>query len=249
MSASPELAVIVPVYNEQDIIGKVVDDWLGTLDSLGVDYRIHVYNDGSRDGTSDVVRLRALKHDRVILHEKPNTGHGPTILQGYRENCGAEWLFQVDSDDEMAPGPFRELWARRMDFDFLCGRRVGYVQPLARRIVSFVSRVVVWSVYGNGVHDVNVPYRLMRSSALRSSFHDMPADTFAPNVILTGMACLKRLRIFEMPVTYRFRSTGEGSLNRLKLFKSACRSFLQTIVFRLRPGTSARPRGPDKSAR
>lgn len=234
MSNTPELAVIIPVYNEQDIIGKVLDDWSRELDRLGIDFRIHAYNDGSKDGTAGVLSRYSSMHGRVIAHDKPNTGHGPTILLGYCENSDSEWLFQIDSDDEMGPESFEELWRRRGEFDFLCGSRKGHDQPLTRKAVSSVSRLVVRSIYGRGVYDVNVPYRLMRSSVFSGWFGRVPSDTFAPNVILTGMACLKKIRMFEVPVKHKTRSTGEVSLKRMKLLKSAGKSFFQTVAFRSR---------------
>lgn len=76
-------------------------------------------------------------------------------------------MFQVDSDDEMGPELFGELWARRKNHDFLVGIRDGRVQALPRKIVSFVSRLCVRVFYGKSAWDVNAPYRLMRCSAFK----------------------------------------------------------------------------------
>ena len=54
-------------------------------------------------------------------------------------------------------------------------------------------------------------------------------DAFAPNVILTGLACRAGLRIVEVPVPYRSRRTGASSIARLKLLRAAALSFLQTV--------------------
>ena len=60
----------------------------------------------------------------LIVHDKLNSGHGPTILQAYRENSDADWIFQTDSDDEIGPEQFEDLWRSRDNYDFLIGRRV-----------------------------------------------------------------------------------------------------------------------------
>ena len=228
-----DLIVVMPVYNEEGAIGSVLDSWVAKLDSMQLDYEIHPYNDGSKDRTADILAACAAKHPgKIVAHNKPNSGHGPTILQGYRENAEkAEWLFQIDSDDEMTPDSFDQLWNKRENCDFLTGQRDGRKQALPRKIISAVSRLSVRIFYGKSVWDVNTPYRLMRTAVFKEVFEAIPADTFAPNVILSGMAARKKFRCFEMPVPQRDRRTGEVSIKKWKLFKAAVRSFSQTIRF------------------
>ena len=229
------LIIVMPVYNEEGAIGTVLDKWVAKLDSmpdLG-SYEIHAYNDGSRDHTAEILAGCAARHEgKVVVHNKVNSGHGPTILQGYRENADrAEWLFQIDSDDEMTPDCFDQLWEKREENDFLIGIRDGRKQALPRKVISFVSRLSVRIFYGKSVWDVNSPYRLMRSSVFREIYAAIPADTFAPNVIISGMAARNGFRCYEMPVPQRDRQTGEVSIKKWKLLKAAMKSFRQTILF------------------
>ena len=238
-----DLCVVVPVYNEEGAIENVLREWTAMLDGLGISYEIHAWNDGSRDATGAILaRCAAASGGRVVARDKPNSGHGPTILGGYRIAADrAEWVFQIDSDDEMGPDSFPDLWNRREHFDFLLGRRDGRVQPLPRKIVSFVSRLSIRLFYGRGgVWDVNSPYRLMRSSVFRPFFQAVPGNTFAPNVILSGLAARYRLRCLETPVPQHDRTTGEVSIKKWKLLKAAARSFRQTIAFACRrvPGVA-----------
>ena len=231
-----DLAVVIPVYNEEACIVPVLEKWTAALDRLGIDYRIDAYNDGSRDNSLAV--MRAAEPDfggRVIVHDKPNGGHGNTILTGYlADSDAAEWIFQIDSDDEMGPESFGTLWEKRADYDFLVGRRDGRKQPLPRKVMSAVSRLTVRLFYGRSVWDVNTPYRLMRAAVFAPIYRTIPLDTFAPNVIITGMAARRRLRCFETPVPQRDRQTGEVSIRKWKLLKAAVKSFRQTIGFSLR---------------
>ena len=231
------LCVVMPVYNEREAIGGVLVKWSEELDRLGVDYVIRPYNDGSKDDSLAVMKQVAASLPRVEVRDKPNGGHGPTILQGYREAAadGFDWVFQIDSDDEMGPESFAQLWLRRNDYDFLVGRRDGRKQALPRRIVSFVSRLVVRLFYEKGhVWDVNAPYRLMRVVALREVFTRIPEKTFAPNVILTGEVARLKLTAIEISVPQRDRTTGEVSIKKLKLLKAAARSLFQTVKFALK---------------
>ena len=237
-----DLSVVMPVYNEAEAIGPVLKKWMAMLDTLGIRYRIRAYNDGSKDATGKILSEIADASDgRVLAVDKANSGHGPTILRGYREAAeDSEWVFQIDSDDEMGPESFPELWAKRNDYDFLVGRRDGRRQPLARKVVSFVSRLCVRLFYGKGIWDVNTLYRLMRAEIFAPFYAQIPDDTFAPNVILSGLAARHRLRLLEIPVPQHDRTTGEVSIKKWKLLKAAARSFAQTIGFAFHEGIGLR---------
>lgn len=229
----PQLSVVMPAYNEEEAIADVVGSWVKELDALGIDYELRVYDDGSTDNTAAVLRDLATRLPRVIATSQTNRGHGPTILRGYREARG-EWVFQTDGDDETPATAFRELWVRRAACDFLLGYREGRRSPLARRMVTAGSRLAVRVLFGSAIRDVNSPYRLMRRTWLQTVLPRIPADAFAPNVILTGLAARGRLRISEHPVPYRARRTGTDSLVAAKLWKGAFRSLAQTVVVTIR---------------
>lgn len=249
MSTSERLCVVMPVYNECEAIGPVLEKWAAALDGLGMDYVIRPYNDGSKDNSLAVMREVAARINaaasaagrsgRIEVRDKPNGGHGHTILTGYRDAVadGFDWVFQIDSDDEMGPEKFGELWAARSGYDFLVGIRDGRVQALPRKIISFVSRLCVRLFYGKSVWDVNTPYRLMRVKGTdgRVGFGELfamiPPRTFAPNVILSGLAAWHSLRCMEIRVPQHDRTTGEVSIKKWKLLKAAMKSFMQTISF------------------
>ena len=227
-----ELAVIIPVYNEEDVIGGILEKWLGQLRTLGINFILHVYNDGSTDGTRAILRNLAQNNKEIILYENPNCGHGPTILKGYRGADNAEWLFQIDSDNELGIGDFRGIWNRRNNYDLLIGQRIGRHNNLIRAVLSLASRITVGLFYAKGIIDVNSPYRLMRNQCFRSILNSMPENIFAPNIILSGVACLKKYRIFIYKIKCS-KNTGSTSKDKIKLFKGGVRSFFEALHFRL----------------
>lgn len=228
------LSVVIPVYNEEEVIETVLNDWHSTLTSMGIEFQIKCYNDGSKDDTWGVLRELEDSLAHLNVYDKQNSGHGPTILKGYRDSFDSTWIFQVDSDDEIPASEFFKVWEERALYDLILGRRIKSKTPLPRKIISFISRIVVGLLYGSNVSDVNTPFRLMRVGALSEYIGKIPPTTFAPNLLVTGLAALKGLKYLEVPVHYRVRQTGTISIQKLKLLKVSCRALLETVRFRFK---------------
>lgn len=223
-----ELALVMPVYNEEGCIAAVVKAWRDALCAAGIRFMMIVIDDGSRDRTPQV--LDEFAHDeRIRVIHQANMGHGPTILRGYRQAVSlADWVFQCDSDDEMSPESFDRLWAVRQQADGVFGCRQNRSQSTQRRWISMCSRAVVRLCFGRGPKDVNTPYRLLRSSVLEPILEHIPADTFAPNVIISGALSVTGAAIRDVSVPCRRRQTGSTSIHRWRLWRAALRSFGQT---------------------
>ena len=232
---SPELTVVVPVYNEEACIGEVLSGWVQELKKLCINFQIIVLNDGSIDQTGKTLARLSVEFPEIIIINKSNSGHGPTILMGYqRASQDSPWIFQVDSDNEMGHKSFYKLWNERETHDFLLGRRDQRRQPRSRKIISWTSRSVIRVFYGSRIWDVNSPYRLFRTEVFKDVLSLIPESTFAPNLILSGFCSLKKLRVLELPVSQTDRETGKISIKKWKLLQASIRAFLQTIIFRTR---------------
>lgn len=229
-----DLKVIIPVYNEEGAINAVIEDWTSTLTKLKINFKIVTYNDGSKDNTLSYLKALEKENANLQVVDKKNSGHGPTILKGYKENTDAEWLFQVDSDNELKAEDFAQFWSVRNDYDFLIGIRKHRDSPLVRVITTQISRMVVGVFYGAKVIDVNAPFRLMRVSIFKDEFKRIPDNTFAPNLIVAGLASVRKMRVKQFDVIHHNRETGEVSIKKWGLFKAAFKSFRQTIIFRFK---------------
>lgn len=226
------LTLVMPVYNEEECIVDVVHSWKSMLSGLSIDFIMLVINDGSCDKTAEaLLAFEGDEHVKVV--NKPNSGHGPTILSGYHKAVDmSEWVFQTDSDGEMGAEYFPELWAKCDSYDALIGIRSGRLQNTGRKLISSISRLAVKLLFGTGVADVNAPYRLMRSSLLKQIVCQIPDDTFAPNVIISGAFAKSGARILNSPVPHECRRTGSVSIVRWKLWKAAFKSLIQTLKCR-----------------
>jgi glycosyltransferase involved in cell wall biosynthesis len=227
-----DVEVVMPVYNEAECVCDVLDDWMKELSLLAINYRLLVLNDGSKDNTAEVLAHYARNPNIKVINKK-NSGHGPTILQGYHLAVPeAQWVFQVDSDNEIKAEQFQKLWTEREKYDAVIGIRDGRQQPFSRKIISAVSRLVVRVFYGQGVTDVNCPFRLMRVAVLKEILKRIPETTFAPNVAISGFLALRKANVLNIPIPHRNRETGEVSIKKWKLLKAALKSFMQVIQIR-----------------
>lgn len=231
---NPELALVIPVFNEETLIGNVLNTWSNELNNLEIDYEIHVYIAKSKDRTLEIVQEFANNNNKIIAHDRPKLGHGADLVKGYKDNLNAKWIFQVDSDDEIKASSFKKLWEKRNDFDFLIGKRIRINQQLIRKLTSLVSRLSIWTFYGNSVYDVNAPYRLMRSESFKELFTTFPESFLAPNLVVSGYASLKNLRVFQTPVESHDREVGTAGLSKTKLLKTAVNCFFEAITFRFK---------------
>ncbi len=229
-----DLCVVMPVYNEQEIIGQVAKQWLQMLDATDIKYELLAIVDGATDASEQLLREVADKHRCLVVISKPNSGHGPTILAGYRQGVHkAEWVFQTDSDDEMPASSFTSLWELRHNTDAVIGIRSGRKQSSDRRLITHLARLISRFAFGCRLTDVNCPYRLMRSVTLAPLLDGIPDNTFAPNVALSGMLARSSARLAEVPVPHHERVTGTVSILGLNAVRAAVISFAQIIKIRL----------------
>jgi len=228
-----DLTIVIPSFNEAAHMERVLDDWIGVCERLGIDFEITIYDGGSTDATLDIVRasIEANAQGRVVLKVLPGVPHGPSILQGYRESS-SDWLFQMDSDDAFGTEAFEQLWQRREEFDLLIGCRTGRRSNWSRRAVTLTGRLVIRALFNSKVADANTPYRLMRRTAVADLLRLLPDNAVVPNVMLSGLAGSARLRLFQIDVEDTGAPVGTARLASLKLGKTALRSFAQVIAVR-----------------
>jgi len=233
MPSDPVLAVVIPVFNEERRLNALLQDWLPVFRDTGVPYRVILVDDGSKDNSLALLRTLHAGEPSLDIHTQPNSGHGPAILKGYNLALDADWIFQIDSDHQLNTSTFRILWDSREHYDLLIGQRIDKNASPIRQYVSRISSLFVRLLAGAGVKDVNSPYRLMRTRCLQKALEKIPANSFAPNVLITSWFIRKKNRIFTTVVESRNEDLRPSRMNAYFL-SGALRSGIQTILFRIR---------------
>lgn len=211
-----ELIVVMPVFNEQASVRKVVLEWFHEVENWTEDFIYLAINDGSTDNTATILhRLRDQLGPRFVVCEQANRGHGQTCLAGYREACrrGIPFVFQIDSDGQCDPQYFFRFWRERKRFDVIYGHRTKRGDGWRRVVASRVLRAALLVRAGVNCIDANTPYRLMRTAHLEPILEQVPKNFFLVNVALAVLLRRKSSwRHGSVPIKFRERYGGEPSV-------------------------------------
>ncbi len=233
MSPNNDVCLVIPVYNEQDCISQVVEEWTYILQSQKINFSILIINDGSLDNTANILENIKEKNKHLKTIHQENSGHGASIHAGYKHalNSGAKWVFQVDSDNQFSPRDFQHLWELKDQNSVIQGVRKNRHDPLHRKIISKCLKLLTAVVYGLSIRDANCPFRLYPANVLQEFIETIPKTTFAPNIFLSLLAA-KTKTLREISVQHIERQTGQVSIIRWNLVKACVTSFRQFVSFR-----------------
>ena len=215
------LYIIMPAYNEEENIEKVVEQWYPVIEEIGHGSRLVVFNDGSKDQTEEKLLRLEEKYPHLVGITKENEGHGATLLTGYKYAIfeGADYVFQTDSDGQTLPKEFWPLWRERRRCGLLLGYRKSRQDGWKRIFVTHVLKLVLFFRYQIWTKDANVPFRLMKSSQLRQVLQSIPEGFNLSNVLMTVIYEKQKLGVWYYPITFRPRQGGTNSINMKKIVK------------------------------
>ena len=213
------LYIVIPAYNEEDTIEDIVRRWYPNV-LLGEEgSRLVVIDDGSRDATGE--KLDALKGEFPLLdvRHKQNSGHGPSILAGYKYAIseGADYIFQTDSDGQTEPSEFPAFWEKRRKYEMIVGYRKDREDGFGRIVVTRVLRFLIFLTFHVYVKDANTPFRLMKASVLEKEIKYVPKDYFLTNVLISVIFTKRKYRMKYLPITFRPRQGGTNSIDLRKI--------------------------------
>jgi len=226
--AIKNLWIIMPVYNEQEAIEKVIHEWIPTIERLNINYVFCILNDGSKDTTLE--KIYALKNyfPKIKIINKENSGHGQTCILGYRiaiEN-GADWIFQIDSDGQCDAQYFEKFIAFTDEFKNIYGVRKIRDDGIKRVVISRFVVVFTFLATGKWIVDANVPYRLMHTDIVSQFVNKIPEDFHLANIFV-AVGCAKYSKIKWVPIRFRDRMGGSPSVKTFTFVKHGLKLFKQ----------------------
>ncbi|MCM8815550.1 MAG: glycosyltransferase family 2 protein [Candidatus Omnitrophica bacterium] len=211
-----KLSIIVPVYNESATIEVVIERLL----SIPLEKEIIVIDDGSTDNTRQVLKriLNEKKNYIKAIFQPENQGKGSAIRRGLLETTGDVIVIQ-DADLEYDPADFINLIKpiEEGKADVVYGSRVLGKNPksslsfyLGGRFLSFLTNLL----YGTSITDEPTCYKMFRADLLKSIDLRCRGFEFCPEI--TAKIARKKIKIFELPISYKPRTRREGKKIRWK---------------------------------
>ncbi|MBI1935286.1 glycosyltransferase family 2 protein [Candidatus Woesearchaeota archaeon] len=232
--AHMSLSVVVPVYNEQDVIEKVVRSIHKNIISKLKDSELILINDCSTDSTLQVLKKLSRKLDKIrVITPSNNGGHGKAIRLGFL-NSKKEWVFHIDSDNQFDSADFWKLYKFIDNYDYIYGYRKKRHDPVHRKVLTMMIRSANMLVFGTFLKDTNSAFKLIKNRALQQILRIVPEDAFTPSIMITLLAKKLGYRIKIIPVEHRERETGKVSIQGRKLVKVCIRGAKEMINFRLK---------------
>ena len=216
-----KLFVVIPAYNEEKNISRAIEEWYPVVERYGNDSKLLIINDGSKDRTLEIINECAQSRNDLIVLDKPNSGHGPSVVAGYRYALahGADYVFQTDSDGQTSTEEFGDFWNARSDYDMVIGRRYRRGDGFGRLVVSRTLRLMLRVIYGKWIWDANVPYRLMAAAPLKECTDAEPDNYYLSNIFVALWFETHEKRILYLPIKFEPREAGDSFFN----FKSIMR--------------------------
>lgn len=212
------LSVVIPVYNERNTLLELVD----RVRAVPIRKQIILVDDGSRDGTQEVLRELeanpgedALNRVKVVFHEK-NRGKGAALRTGFGHATGQLVIIQ-DADTEYDPAEYPRLLQPLIEgkADVVYGSR--FLGDYSHRVLYY------WHYLGNrflttlsncftnlNLTDMETCYKVFRSEVIKEILPTLKQDRFGFEPEITAKIARRHLRVYEQSISYSGRTYDEG---------------------------------------
>jgi len=213
MADQMKLTVIIPVYNEKHTILEVIR----RVKDVQINKEIIVVDDGSTDGTREMIKnYKKFDGIKFVFHEK-NCGKGSAIKTGLKFATGDVTIIQ-DADLEQEPSNYTEMLDCIIhdSCDAVFGSRLlswGFdfnIRYLANLCLALTTSIL----YRCNLSDVMTGYKMIKTSILREL--DLKSNGFNIETEIAAKLLKKKIRMKEIPITYRPRSYTEGKKIRFR---------------------------------
>ncbi|MCI1241710.1 MAG: glycosyltransferase family 2 protein [Bifidobacterium subtile] len=206
-TSRPQIAVLLPCYNEELTIGKVVQDFHAALP----DATVYVYDNNSTDRTAQIAAEQG-----AVVRAEPRQGKG-NVIRAMFEDIDADVYIMADGDDTYPADAAPKMAAKILEgYDMVIGDRLSstYFQENKRPFHNFGNKLVRGSINGlfsAHVTDIMTGYRAFSFTFVKT--YPVLSHGFEVETEMTIHSLNNNLRLYEMPIQYRDRP--EGSVSKL----------------------------------
>ncbi|OGR88891.1 MAG: hypothetical protein A2992_09460 [Elusimicrobia bacterium RIFCSPLOWO2_01_FULL_59_12] len=220
----PRFAVILPVYNEAITIASTLREFYTELVSKLDEAVLIVAEDGSTDGTREILRDLKAEIPFQLISSRERKGYTKAVRDALALSS-ADWILFSDSDGQHDPRDFFSLSEVALQYDIVSGYKKHRHDPFYRLVVSRVYNVLIGMLFGVWFRDINSGFKVIRRDVIKAV---LPQVKDLPHCVMSEFmlkAHLAGFRIREMPVAHRARRQGQSLFNWRNLPAVAMRIF------------------------
>jgi dolichol-phosphate mannosyltransferase len=205
MSAA-DLTVIIPAYDESEALPGLIEEIHAACGPLGLDYEIVVVDDGSSDGTPELIAELATTDDRLgCVGLRRNFGKSAALAVGF-DSTDSRLIITIDGDGQDDPADIPALLAEIDEgYDLVSGWKRDRQDPWTRRLASKVFNGFTSLMTGVRMHDMNCGFKAYRGDCARSIEVYGEMHRFMP-----VLADQQGWTVTEVPVNHRARQFGKS---------------------------------------
>jgi len=228
--------VIIPTYNEKENIEKIIR----TVFSLAIPFHVLIIDDGSPDGTADIVKhLQGEYSGKLFIEERRGKlGLGTAYIHGFKWalNHTYEFIFEMDADFSHNPSDLLRLRQACLDgADLSIGSRyvtgVNVVNwPMSRVLMSYFASVYVRFVTGIDIHDATAGFKCYRRRVLEKiEMNKIRFVGYAFQIEMKFTAINYGFKVVEVPIIFTDRTEGTSKMS-TRIFREAFLGVIQMKV-------------------
>jgi dolichol-phosphate mannosyltransferase len=226
MTGSPELSIVVPVYNEEESLPLLWPEIRDALDPTGLAYEVVFVDDGSQDRSAEIVREFRERDPRVrLVRLKANAGETAATDAGFKSVRG-RYVVVMDADLQNDPHDIPAMLAHLDQWDAVTGWRVNRAagDSWVRRLSSRIANRVRNALSEETIQDSGCTFRAFRRECLRDLVLYRGFHRFIPTLLR-----IHSFRVLEVPVNHRPRRFG---VSKYGIGNRAVRAFIDLLVVR-----------------
>ncbi len=210
------ISIIIPIYNENDILEKNILNTFNYFQNKS-DFEIIVIDDGSTDNS--IKTLNSLKlNNLIILRNNQNMGKGYSIIKGVLESKG-DLILQTDADLSAPIMEFEKLFIKyKKGFDFVIGSRskanskVNTKQNFFRIILGKFFNILTYLILNLNYNDTQCGFKIYNSTKLKNVIKSCKVKKFCIDVEILYLAKLKKYKVMEEGIIWNDKKNSKVNL-------------------------------------
>ncbi len=232
MAGRTEQSIIVPAYNEAGRISSFLEELLNFSNLNLNNYEIIIVNDGSTDGTEDVINnLIKGRKDVSLIGYSTNKGKGEAVKFGIFNSCGEKIIF-IDADGSVAPDLMPEILKRLNEYDVVVGDRSLKESRIKTRVhrwfLGKIFNIMVNLLFRTNTRDNLCGFKGFKRDAAEELFNDLIEKRWLFDVEIFYKIKQNKFSLYRMPIQWEY--VGNSKVG----FSDPVKMFLRLFVLRIK---------------